>query len=213
MQAVDPLAPLLPPITDMGSASPAQWRRLAEMQRSVSTADRVIDLLVLANARSDGFEVTQLAHCLQVATRAERAGADDEVVIAALVHDVAKAIPHSDHGALAAAMLRPHVRPDVVEVIRTHAAFQRRYTHRYLGGSAEARQRYRRTRWFGLAEQFCEWDRASFDPAYDTFPLAYFEPRLRRTFEVTRPGDGRRTGIRTQVRRIRSAVSEVLGLG
>lgn len=213
MQALDPLAPFLPPITDMGSASPGQWRQLAEVQRSVSTADRVLDLLVLANTRSDGFDVTQLTHCLQVATRAERAGADDEVVIAALVHDVAKAIPHSDHGALAAAMLRPHVRPEVVEVIRTHAAFQRRYTHHYLGGSAEARRRYRREPWFGLAEQFCEWDRASFDPAYDTLPLAHFEPRLRRTFDTTEPRRGRRTGIGTRVRRIRSAVCEVLGLG
>jgi len=200
------------PIVMMADASPAQWDLLATAQRRVPTVDRVMALLRLADTRRDGFAVSQLTHCLQTASRAERDGADDEMVVAALCHDIGKAIPHSDHGAIAAIILRPHVRRDVAEVIRTHAAFQRRYTYAYLGGSADERRRYRHHRWYALAEQFSEWDQASFDPAYDTLPLSHFEERLRRVLSSA-PPPRRRTGLRVAGRKLRAGVAAVLGLG
>lgn len=200
------------PIVAMAHASPSQWDLLAAAQRRLSTADRVMSLLQLADTRWDGFAVSQLTHCLQAATRAERAGADEEMIVAALCHDIGKAIPHSDHGAVAATILKPHVRRDVADVIRTHAAFQRRYTHAYLGGSADDRKRYRHRRWFALAEQFSEWDQASFDPSYDTMPLSHFEDRLRRVLESTST-PRRRTGLRLAAHRARSALVAAVGLG
>jgi lipopolysaccharide exporter len=177
----------LPPITKMSAATAAQWTLLGAVQRREPPGERVLALLRLIDGHHDGFAVSQLTHCLQVATRAERAGADDEMIIAALCHDVGKVIPHTDHGAVAAAMLRPHVRPDVSEIIRTHSAFQRRFTHAYLGGRAEARRRYRRQAWFADAEQFCDWDQASFDPNYNALPLEHFEIRLLRVFGTQYP--------------------------
>lgn len=200
------------PIVEMARASAAQWDLLAAAQSRASTAEQVLALLHLADTRRDGFAVTQLTHCLQTATRAERAGADSEVVVAALCHDIGKAIPHADHGAVAASILRPHVRAEVAEVIRTHAAFQRRYTHHYLGGSADESRRYRRRSWYPLAQRFCEWDQASFDPSYDTLPLVHFEPRLRRVLGATVPARGG-TGIRTAIRRARAATARALGIG
>ena len=36
---------------------------------------------------------------------------------------------------------------------------------------------------FELAAQFAdEWDQTSFDPDYDTLPLAHFEPKVREVF-------------------------------
>ena len=74
-------------------------------------ADRLLELLRSLAEITDGFATDQLTHCLQTATLAERAGADDEVVFAALLHDVGKAISVPNHPAIAAEMIRPYVRP------------------------------------------------------------------------------------------------------
>ena len=76
-------------------------------------ADRMLDLLGSLTSITDGFGTDQLTHCLQTATMAERAGADEEVVFAALMHDVGKAISVPNHPAIAAEMIRPYVRPAV----------------------------------------------------------------------------------------------------
>ena len=62
-------------------------------------AERVLDMLRSLGDITDGFATDQLTHCLQTATRAERAGADDEVVVASLCHDIGKAISVPDHPA------------------------------------------------------------------------------------------------------------------
>ena len=48
---------------------------------------------------TDGFAVDQLTHCLQTATRAEEAGADDEMVVATLCHDIGKVVSVANHPA------------------------------------------------------------------------------------------------------------------
>ena len=76
-------------------------------------AERVLMLLRSLAEITDGFAVDQLTHSLQTATLAERAGADDELVVAALCHDVGKAISVMNHPRIAAEILRPYVRPEV----------------------------------------------------------------------------------------------------
>ncbi len=134
----------------------------------------------------DGFATDQLTHCLQTATLAERAGADDEVVVAALCHDVGKAISVANHPAIAAAILQPYVRPDVYEMIRVHQDFQGRHYYHHFGGDPDAREQHRDTltpEQFELAAKFAdEWDQIAFDPNYDTLPLEHFEPKVRAVF-------------------------------
>jgi predicted HD phosphohydrolase len=118
---------------------------------------------------------------VQTATRAERAGADDEVVLAALCHDIGKAISEPNHPAVAAALLRPYVRDEVVWMIEVHQDFQGRHYYGYLGKDPDARDRHRGHEWLALAERFAdEWDQRSFDPAYNSEPLEHFEPLVRR---------------------------------
>ena len=50
----------------------------------------MLAFLQMLDGLDDGFAVDQLGHALQTATRAERAGADPELVVAALMHDVGK---------------------------------------------------------------------------------------------------------------------------
>ena len=160
---------------EIGAATSANQGRVAE---------RLLDLLRSLADISDGFGTDQLTHCLQTATLAERAGADDEVVFASLLHDVGKAISVPNHPAIAAEMIRPYVRPEVYEMIRVHQDFQGRHYYHHFGGDPDAREQHRSTlsadEW-ELAERFAdEWDQVAFDPAYDTLPLEHFEPLVRR---------------------------------
>lgn len=129
----------------------------------------------------DGGEISELDHALQVATRAERDGADEEVVLAALLHDLGKVFGDAGHGEVAAAVLAPHVRAEVVQVVRHHRDFTARHWQDLGPDDVDPRDRHRSEPWFALAERFVdEWDMASFDPAYDSFALAHFAPLVER---------------------------------
>jgi predicted HD phosphohydrolase len=146
-------------------------------------ADRVLGMLRSLADVTDGFAVDQLTHCLQTATRAERAGADEEMVIASLCHDVGKAVSVPNHPAIAAEILKPYVRDEVYWTITVHQDFQGRHYYGHFGGDPDAREQYRGHPAFALAERFAdEWDQVAFDPDYDTLPLEHFEGRLRELF-------------------------------
>lgn len=63
-----------------------------------STVDTLFSYLD-AQGQGDylGEGVSQLQHSLQAAHRAVEAGADDDTVLASLLHDVGRFIPHSDY--------------------------------------------------------------------------------------------------------------------
>lgn len=174
--------------TSMDVSTAEQWAVIgAETAKNQGrVAERVLDLLRSLDDIVDGFSTDQLTHCLQTATLAERAGADEEVVVAALCHDVGKAISVPNHPEIAAAILKPYVRPEVHTMIRVHQDFQGRHYYHHFGGDPDAREKHRAdlspAEW-ELAERFAdEWDQKAFDPAYDTLPLEHFEPMVRRVF-------------------------------
>lgn len=144
-------------------------------------AERVLEQLAGLAGVFDAGDVDELTHALQVAARAERAGCDDEVVLAGLCHDIGKVFGDVGHGGMAAALLAPHVRHDVVEVVRHHSAFTARHWGQVPEGSVDPREQFRREPWYDLAARFVdEWDLASFDPSYDTPSLAHYEALVRR---------------------------------
>src|SRR5262245_29432188 len=168
--------------TRMDESTAEQWavigRETFEHQGRV--ADRILEMLRSLADITDGFAVDQLTHSLQTATRAERAGADEELVFASLLHDVGKAVSVPNHPEIAASIIRPYVRPEVYEVIRVHQDFQGRHYYHHFGGDPNARDKYEGAPWFALAAQFAdEWDQIAFDPDYDTLPLEHFESLVR----------------------------------
>jgi predicted HD phosphohydrolase len=168
--------------TRMDESTAEQWAVIgAETARNQGrTADRMLELLTSLDAITDGFATDQLTHSLQAATRAERAGADPELVFASLLHDVGKAVSVPNHPAIAAEMIRPYVRDEVYRAIRHHQDFQGRHYYGHFGGDPDAREQYRDEPWFDLAARFAdEWDQTAFDPDYDTLPLSHFEPLVR----------------------------------
>ncbi len=130
-----------------------------------------------------GYPVTRLEHSLQAATRARRDGADEELVVAALIHDVGDELAPFNHAQIAAAILRPYVRPEVTWIVEQHGLFQSYYFAHHLGGDRDGRERFRAHRWYGACRDFCaNWDQNSFDPGYSWDPLESFEPLVRRIF-------------------------------
>ena len=137
----------------------------------------------LGDESLQGYQVSRLQHSLQSATRAEDDGADIEVIVAALVHDLGDELAPENHSQLAAALLRPYVRAEVHWVVEMHGLFQMRYYAHHLGMDPDAYLAHRDHPWFDSCVRFCErYDQAAFDPDYPTRPLTHFEPMLREVF-------------------------------
>lgn len=173
----------------MDRSTRADWDEIAvrSVEAWALVPDRILDLLRSLEHVTTGFAVDQLEHALQTATRAQRDGAGDDMVVAALCHDIGKAISEPNHPAIAAALLEPYVGDDVAWVVAVHQDFQGRHYFEYLGKDANARERHREHPTFALAERFAdEWDQKAFDPDYDSLPLGHFEDLVRRTFAAPR---------------------------
>jgi predicted HD phosphohydrolase len=144
-------------------------------------AERVLTLLASLSDVCDGGEISELEHALQTATRAERTGADDELVLAALCHDIGKVFGDVGHGEMSADLLKPHVRAELVSVVQYHGAFTARHWDPSLKAESDPRIQYRDQPWYALAEVFVdEWDMESFDPLYLRAELEHFAPLVRR---------------------------------
>src|SRR4051794_32652526 len=178
--------PIVPTsFTRMDEGTPEHWGVIMDhhFANQGRVADRILALLRSLEEITDGFAVDQLTHSLQTATLAERAGADDELVVAALCHDIGKAISVMNHPRIAAEILRPYVRPEVQWAIEGHQDFQGRHYYEHLGMDSNARDKHAGGEWYALAETFAdEWDQVAFDPDYDTLPLEHFEDRVRAVF-------------------------------
>jgi predicted HD phosphohydrolase len=155
----------------------------AEKRYALGLADRVLESLVKLDHSLEGYPVSRLGHSLQAATRALRDDADEEMVVAALIHDVGDELAPYNHAEVAAAILRPYVRAEVSWIVSHHGLFQNYYYVHYFGGDRNARERLREHPWYEACVHFCAaWDQSSFDPDYPSEPLSTFEPLVRRIF-------------------------------
>ena len=180
-----------------GTAEEYEFLTEHETDYAAGTADRLLRALVELDASLSGYQITRLGHSLQSASRAWRDGADDDWVVAALLHDIGDIYAPYNHDEYAAAILRPFVREQVTWAVEKHADFQMiYYGNKVKGVDQNKRDRHRGHAYFDDCAEFCErWDQASFDPDYDTLPLEFFAPIVRRVFArkpydpaVLRPG-------------------------
>lgn len=172
----------------MKDGTRADYEFLARLEEEYidGLPDRILDALRALDNTLSGYQVTRLEHSLQSATRAEADGADEEMVLGALLHDLGDDLAPENHSQYAAAIIRPYVRPEVTWVVEHHGVFQKVYYAHHFGEDPYARERYRDHPWFESAVRFCEdWDQAAFDPDYPTQPLEHFEPLIRRMFSRT----------------------------
>lgn len=152
----------------------------SERDYAMRLPDRVLEALRRLDHSLAGYPLSRLGHSLQVATRARNDGADDELVLAALIHDIGDELAPYNHAEFAAAIIRPYVRPEVSWIVEQHGLFQNYYYVHHLGGNRNARDRFKGHQWYGACAAFCErWDQVSFDPDYPSRPLEAFEPLVR----------------------------------
>jgi len=145
--------------------------------------DTVLECLKQLGGDKLGYKVDRFEHSLQTATRAFRDGAEEELVVAALLHDIGDNLAPENHGDLAAAVLKPYVSEATLWLVRHHPVFQGYYYYQHVGRDRFAFEKYRGHPHFELTHRFCDkWDQMSFDPNYDTMPLRAFEPMVRRLF-------------------------------
>jgi predicted HD phosphohydrolase len=171
--------------TRMDESTAEQWQVIMvdTIENQPRVAERVLRMLESLEEITDGFAVNQLVHSLQTATRAEEAGASDEVVVASLCHDIGKAVSVMNHPRIAAEILKPYVGAETYHMIYAHQDFQGKHYYEYMGQDPNARDKYVGEPWYDLAAQFAdEWDQNSFDPDYPTKPLSHFEPLVRQVF-------------------------------
>jgi predicted HD phosphohydrolase len=155
----------------------------SEREYAVALPDHVLGALRKLDHSLEGYPVSRLGHSLQAATRAFVDGADDELLVAALIHDIGDELAPYNHAEIAAGILRPYVRPEVTWIVEQHGLVQSYYYAHHLGGNRNARDRLKGHPWYPACEAFCSrWDQSSFDPDYPTKPLEFFEPLVRRIF-------------------------------
>ena len=147
------------------------------------TADRILKFLSTLTETLEGYKVSRLEHSLQSATRAFKAGENEEMVVAALLHDIGDELAPMNHSEYAAAILKPYVSEKTHWIIEKHGEFQAYYYAHHLGGNRNKRDKYKNHKYYNDCKKFCEnYDQSSFDPNYKSLPLDHFEPMLRRVF-------------------------------
>ena len=147
------------------------------------TAERIIRVLKGLESSLGGYKVSRLEHSLQTASRAMRDNASEEMIVAALLHDIGDEIAPLNHSELAASVLKPFVSEKTRWIVEKHGLFQAYYYNHYYNKNRNLRDEYKGHKFYEDTINFChKWDQASFDPNYKTIPLEDFIPMVGRIF-------------------------------
>ena len=170
----------------MEESSEADWAIIGShfMSFNQGLPDRVLAHLKLLEGDYGGFPIDRMQHSLQTATRAHRAGESEPYVVAALLHDIGDTLASFNHPDIAAAILKPFVDEKIHWIVEHHGIFQGYYFFHHVGMNRDMREAFRGHEHFEDTARFCElYDQSAFDASYDSAPLEYFEPMVRRVLE------------------------------
>ena len=142
---------------------------------------------------SYGWQTNNFGHSLQTATRALRDGADEDMVVLSLLHDIGQNIAPVTHGEFCAAMLKQFLSDDYLWVLNYHTVFQRYHRFNHPTSDRMGREKFRGHPAFELIAYFCEkYDQNAMEPNYPTLPLEAFERMVYRFFNKEPRFVGRR---------------------
>lgn len=168
---------------DMQQSTAEDWKIISSEFKPYAAAlpERVLAHLRILEGDCGGFPVDRLTHSLQTATRAYRDKRDEEYVVCALLHDIGDTLGSFNHPDIAAAILKPFVSEENFVMVEKHGIFQGYYFFHHLGMDRNLRDQFAGQSFYDRTLEFCEkYDAPAFDPDYDTLPLSFFEPMLRR---------------------------------
>ena len=171
--------------TEMKNGSKEDYLLLDKHEKKYieGTADRLIKFMSGLSNTLEGYQVTRLEHSLQTATRALNDKADEEMIVAALFHDIGDELAPLNHSEYAGTVLRPYVSEKTHWIIEKHGEFQMYYYAHHLGDNRNQRDKYKGHKYYKDTIDFCEnWDQKSFDPNFRSMSLKEFEPFVKKIF-------------------------------
>jgi len=147
------------------------------------TAERLLKFMSGLTETLEGYQVSRLEHSLQSATRTYKNGESEEMVVAALLHDIGDELAPMNHSEYAASILKPYVTEKTHWIIEKHGEFQMFYYAHHLGGDRNKRDKYKGHKYYQDTIDFCEkYDQNSFDPNYESYSLDFFKPIVEKIF-------------------------------
>ena len=154
--------------------------------------DRLLQALDNLKESLSGYKVTRYEHSLQSATHAYQNGESEEMIVAALLHDIGDELAPYTHGEMVAAIFKPYMSAKTCWIVKYHGLFQLYYSAHYFGEDRNARDRYKDHPYYQGCIEFCEkYDQNCFDPDFESLPVEFFEPMVRRIFsQAPRFADG-----------------------
>ena len=167
----------------MEEGTQEDWSLIASEYQAFAKGlpDRVLSHLKLLDGDFGGFPVCRLEHSLQTATRAHRDGRSEQYVVMALLHDIGDTLGSYNHPEVAASIIKPFVTEEIHWICQNHGAFQGYYYFHFLGMDKNTRDKFAGHEHFEACRDFCaKYDQAAFDPDYESEPLEFFEPMVRR---------------------------------
>ena len=171
--------------TEMKNGSKEEYLLLDKFEQEYinGTADRILKFMNSLTSTLEGYKITRLEHSLQAATRALRDKADEEMIVAALLHDIGDELAPLNHSEYAASVLKPYVSEKTHWIVEKHGEFQMYYYAHHLGKNKNQRDKYKGHKYYNDTVDFCEkWDQASFDPNYKSLKLEDFAPLVKKIF-------------------------------
>ena len=147
------------------------------------TAERILKFMSNLTETLEGYQISRLEHSLQSATRAYKNKESEEMIVATLLHDIGDELAPMNHSEYAASILKPYVSEKTHWIIEKHGEFQMYYYAHYLGGDRNKRDEYKSHKYYQDTINFCEqYDQNSFDPNYESLPLEFFRPMVKKIF-------------------------------
>ena len=171
--------------TEMKNGTKEDYLFLDKQEKNFAnkTAERIIEFMSNLTETLEGYQVSRLEHSLQSATRAYRKGESEEMVVAALLHDIGDELAPMNHSEYAATILKPYVSEKTHWIIEKHGEFQMYYYAHHLGGDKNKREKYKDHKYYQDTINFCEkYDQNSFDHNYKSLPLDFFKPMVKNIF-------------------------------
>ena len=171
--------------TAMADGTAEDYARVAQWSAKTrgSLVESVLAMLEHLKDEDHGYQVDRYVHSLQTATLAYEDGADEETIVAAVLHDIGDPIAPENHSELAAAVLRPYVSEKTHWIVLHHGVFQGYYFWHHYGLDRNARDAHRGNPYYQACVDWChKYDQRAFDPTYVNKPLEFFEPMVRRIF-------------------------------
>jgi len=171
--------------TEMKNGSKEDYLLLDKNEKKYvnGTANRIIKFMSGLNTSLEGYKINRLEHSLQTATRALNDKASEEMIVAALLHDIGDELAPLNHSEYAATILKPYVSEKTHWIVEKHGEFQMYYYAHHLGENRNLRDKYKNHKYYNNTLEFCEkWDQTSFDPNFKSLKLKDFEPLIRKIF-------------------------------